>query len=141
MTKPAARAAATPSPLRIALAVTLTVIVSLALLLAPRPSHAASDADVTGKWIVDKHAPELNYTIVAGAAPGMMRLIVPAKAVNAKADEVVILQRVGPGKFETLKGAVLRGSFTVTGPRNAEFKAVKNTASSFGIIDQLLERP
>jgi hypothetical protein len=141
MNKPVARAVAAPSPLRIALAVTLTAILSLALLLAPRPSHATGDADVLGRWISDKNDPALDYSIAAGGAPGTLLLTVPAKALGGKAGEAVILQRTSAGRFETVKGSVLRGSFTVTGPRHAEFKAMENTKQSFHIIDQLLERP
>ncbi|MGZ3378589.1 MAG: hypothetical protein ACXU8S_18490 [Phenylobacterium sp.] len=140
MTKPKARAVAAP-PVRIALAVTLTVIVSLALLLAPRPSHAAGDAEVLGKWISDKNDPAMDFTMAAGTAPGTFLLTVPAKALGGKAGESVILQRTSAGKFETMKGSILRGSFTVTGPKHAEFKAMENTKQSFHIIDQLLERP
>ncbi|MGZ3402574.1 MAG: hypothetical protein ACXWKN_04430 [Phenylobacterium sp.] len=140
MTKPKARAVAAP-PFRIALAVTLTVIVSLALLLAPRPSHAAGDAEVLGKWISDKNDPAMDFTMAAGTAPGTFLLTVPAKALGGKAGESVILQRTSAGKFETMKGSILRGSFTVTGPKHAEFKAMENTKQSFHIIDQLLERP
>ncbi len=141
MTKPAARAAAAPSTFRIALAVTLTAIVSLALLLAPRPSHAAADTELVGKWISDKNDPAMDYSIAAGTAPGAFVLMVPAKALGGKAGETVILQRTSAGRFETVKGSVLRGSFTVTGPKHAEFKAMENTKQSFHIIDQLLERP
>ena len=141
MTKPAARAAAAQSPLRIALAVTLTAIVSLALLLAPRPGHAAGDADVLGRWISDKNDPALDYSLAAGPAPGSFLLTVPAKALGGKSGEVVTLQRVSVGRLESVKGSILRGSFTVTGPRRAEFKAMENTKQSFHVIDQLLERP
>jgi hypothetical protein len=141
MTKPVARAVTAPSPLRIALAVTLTAVVSLALLLAPRPSHAAGDAEILGKWISDKNDPAMDYAIAAGTAPGAFVLTVPAKALGGKAGEAVILQRTSAGKFETVKGSILRGSFTVTGPKRAEFKAMENTKQSFHIIDQLLERP
>jgi hypothetical protein len=141
MTKPQIRAVATPSPLRLALAVTLTAIVSLALLLAPRIGHAAGDTELLGKWISDKANPALDYSIAAGAAPGSFVLTVPAAALGGKAGEAVVLQRTSAGRFETVKGAILRGSFTVTGPRHAEFKAMENTKQSFHIIDQLLERP
>jgi hypothetical protein len=140
MTKPQSRAVAAP-PRRLALAVTLTAIVSLALLLAPRPGHAAGDADVLGRWISDKNDPALDYSIAAGTTPGSLTLMVPAKALGGKAGEAVILQRTSAGRFETVKGSVLRGTFTVSGPRHAEFKAMENTKQSFHIIDQLLERP
>lgn len=140
MNKPHARAAA-PSPARIWLAVTLTAILSLALLLAPRPGHAAGDADLLGKWISDRDDPALDYSIAAGAVPGSFVLMVPAKALGGKAAEAVILHRTSAGRFETAKGAVLRGSFTVTGPKHAEFRAMENTKQSFHVIDQLLERP
>ena len=143
MTKPAARIIAAPSPLRIALAVTLTAILSLALLLAPRPSRAGADADadLLGKWISDKNDPALDYSIATGTSAGTLLLMVPPKALGGKAGETVILQRVNAGKFEAVKGSLLRGSFTVTGPRHAEFRAMENTKQSFHIIDQLLERP
>jgi hypothetical protein len=141
MTKPQARAAARPSPVRIALAVTLTAIVSLALLLAPRIGHAAADGEILGKWISDKNDPSLDYSIAAGTAPGSFTLTVPAKALGGKTGEAVVLQRVSAGRFETPKGSILRGSFTVTGPKRAEFKAMENTKQSFHVIDQLLQRP
>ena len=140
MTKPQSRAAAAP-PLRFALAMTLTAIVSLALLLVPRITHAAGDADLLGRWISDKNNPALDYSVTAGTTPGSFVLMVPAKALGGKAGETVILQRTSAARFETVKGAILRGSFTVTGPRHAEFKAMENTRQSFHIIDQLLERP
>lgn len=141
MTKPQARAAARPSPLRLALAVTATVIVSLALLLAPRVGHAAGNGEILGKWISDKNDPALDYSIAAGAGPGNFVLTVPAKALGGKAGEAVVLQRVSAGRFETPKGSILRASFTVTGPKHAEFRAMENTKQSFHVIDQLLERP
>ena len=142
MTKSKARAvAAKPSPLRIPLAVTLTVVVSLALLLAPRPGHAAADTEILGRWISDKNDAALDYSIAAGTAPGAFVLTVPAKALGGKTGESVILQRTSAGRFETPKGSILRGSFTVTGPKHAEFKAMENTKQSFHVIDQLLERP
>jgi hypothetical protein len=127
--------------LRIALAVTLTAIVSLALLLAPRVGHAASDTEILGKWISDKNDPAMDYSIAAGAAPGSFLLTVPPKALGGKTGEMVTLQRVSAGRLESVKGSILRGSFTVTGPRRAEFKAMENTKQSFHVIDQLLERP
>ncbi len=145
--RPAARAVAAravtaqTSPLRIALAVTLTVIVSLALLLAPRIGHAAADTEILGKWVSDKNDPALDYSIAAGTTPGSFTLTVPAKALGGKTGEAVILQRTSAGRFETVKGSILRGSFTVTGPRHAEFRAMENTKQSFHVIDQLLERP
>ena len=146
MTMPATRVharavVAKPSALRLVLAVTMTVIVSLALLLAARPSLAAGDAEILGKWISDKNDPALDYAMAAGAAPGAFVLTVPAKALGGKAGETVLLQRTSAGRFETVKGSILRGSFTVTGPKHAEFKAMENTKQSFHVIDQLLERP
>jgi hypothetical protein len=140
MTKPSPRAVAASSPLRIGLAVTLTVILSLALLLAPRIGHAA-DADVSGRWIADRNDPSMDYSLIAGSAPGSFVLTVPPKALGGKAGEVVTLQRVSAGKLESVKGSILRGTFTITGPRRAEFRAMENTKQSFHVIDQLLERP
>jgi hypothetical protein len=140
MTKPSPRAVAAPSPVRLILAVTLTAILSLAVLLAPRPSRAADD-DVLGRWISDRNDPAMDYAVTAGGAPGAVVVVVPAKALGGKAGQLVTLRRVSAGRFESVKGSILRGSFTVTGPRRAEFKAMENTKQSFHVIDQLLERP
>ncbi|HZZ67564.1 MAG TPA: hypothetical protein VFE18_05270 [Phenylobacterium sp.] len=144
MTKPSPRAVAAPSPLHVVLAMTLTVIVSLALLLAPRLGHAApagGDAAVLGKWISDKNDPAMDYSVAAGTAAGTLRLIVPPKALGRKTGETVVLKRVSPTRFESVPDSILRGSFTLTGPKRAEFRAMENTPKSFGIVDQLLERP
>ncbi len=145
MPKPSPRAIAAPSPpaaspLRVGLAVTLTAILSLALLLAPRPSRAA-DEDVLGRWIADRNDPSMDYAVTAGGAPGAVVVAVPANALGGKAGQVVTLRRVSAGRLESVKGSILRGSFTITGPRRAEFKAMENTQQGFHVIDQLLERP
>lgn len=142
MTRSTPRAAAAPSPIRIALAVTVTAILSLALLLAPRPGHAAAakDADVLGRWISDKAHPEMDYNVKAAPAGGIV-VEVPAKAVGRAKGETVTLDPVGPGAFATPKGRPVHASFTVKGPRQAEFKMMINRPDSFHVTDQLLERP
>jgi len=143
MIKPAARAA-TASPLIAAIAWSLTALLSLVLLLTPqagRAAPAAKEVDIAGKWMVDRSQRDLDYVVVAGATPGTYTLTLPAKAVGRNKMQPVGLQRVGPGRYETVKGSEMRGSFTVSDPRHAEFKGMQNTKQSFGIVDQLLERP
>jgi hypothetical protein len=144
MTNPVTRGATAPSLLPTITAWTATALLSLILLLAPQVGHAAAAAkepDIVGKWMVDRNLRDLDYTVVAGATPGTYTLTIPGKAVGHGKGQTVSLQRVGPGKFETVKGSELHGSFIVSDPRHAEFKGMQNTKQSFGIVDQLLERP
>lgn len=144
MIKPALRAIAAPSPVRIGLMVTLTASLSLALLLAPRLSHAAvaaTDADLIGKWIVDKNDPANDYAVAAGPSVGTLRVMVPAKAVGRKVGETLTLKRVGPGEFATPKGGGIWAKFTVDKPRHATFQMRQDDPKSFGIVYILLEKP
>jgi hypothetical protein len=141
MTDVSSRAAVAP-PFNLAQTTWITsALLAVALLAAPHAGHAAAptaDGAVAGKWIADKAQPGLDYFITADAGGGL-RLVVPAKATGHAA-ETISLQRVGPGEFAT-KGSTLRGRFILSGPRHAEFKAMRNTKDSFTVIDQLLEKP
>jgi hypothetical protein len=144
MPRTASRAAVAPSPARAWLAGCLTVILSLALLLAPGLGHAAvaaSDADVIGKWIVDKNDPANDYAIAAGPSAGSLRVTVPAKAVGRKVGETVVLKRIGPGEFATPTGGAIWAKLTVDKPRHATFQMKQDDKKSFGIIYILLEKP
>lgn len=117
------------------------MILSLVLLLAPHSGHAATDADVIGKWIVDKNDPASDYAVAAGPSAGTLRVMVPAKAVGRKVGETLTLQRVGPGEFATPKGGTIWAKFTVSKPRHATFQMTRDDKKSFGIIHILLEKP
>ena len=144
MIKPAPRAIAAPSPVRIGLMAALTAILSLAVLLAPRVGHAAvaaTDADLIGKWIVDKNDPANDYAIAAGPSAGSVRVTIPAKAVGRKVGETLTLKRTGPGEFATPKGVGIWAKFTMDKPRHATFQMKQDDKNAFGIIYILLEKP
>jgi hypothetical protein len=137
------RTVAAPPSYGARLAWSLTMLLSLVLLWAAGPGHAASparDADALGRWITDKTQPDMDYTVKAGTA-GRLIVEVPAKAVGRARGETVTLDPVGPGAFATPKGGAVSASFTVTGPRRAEFKMMLNRPGAFNITDQLLSRP
>lgn len=121
----------------------VTALLSLVLLLAATASHAAApakDADVLGRWVADKNQPAMDYSVTAGPS-GKIIVAVPAQAVGRAKGETLTLERVGLGSFSTPKGGKVRASFTVTGPRRAEFKMMVNRPDAFNLTDQLLERP
>lgn len=143
MIKPALGAVAAPSPIRIGLMVTLTAIISLALLLAPRLGHAAvtvTDAEVIGRWIVDKNDPGGAYLVAAGPSAGTLRVTVPAKAIGKPVAETLLLQRVAPDSFATAKGASISAKFKVTKPRNAQFSLYRDDKKGVGFVFILLEK-
>ena len=143
MAQISSRAVAAPSPFGVRLACSLTMLLSLILLLAAGPGHAASpgkETDVLGRWITDKAQPDMDYTVKAGPA-GKLIVEVPAKALGRAKGETLTLDPVGPGAFATPKGGPVHASFTVTGPRRAEFKMMLNRPDAFNVTDQLLSRP
>ena len=137
------RAAAAARPVLRAMGWSLMTLVLMVLLLAPRVGHAAPPAkaaDVLGRWITDKAQPDMDYTVKAGPG-GKLIVVVPAKAVGRAKGETLTLDPIGPGAFATPKGGPVHASFTLTGPRNAEFKMMLNRPDAFNVTDQLLSRP
>jgi hypothetical protein len=136
------RAAVATQPTAQRAAWSMTALLLLILLLVPRLGHAAPAIkdDVLGRWITDKAQPDMDYTVKAGPA-GKLVVEVPAKAVGRAKGETVILNAVGPGAFATPKGGPIHASFTIKGPRRAEFKMMVNRPDAFNVTDQLLEKP
>lgn len=122
----------------------MAAVLSLALLLAPQPTHATAaspDSDLVGKWVADKSDPAMDYAVAAGPSANTLRIVVPAKSLGRPVGETLTLQRVAPGEYATAKGAPIRATFKVTGPRHASFHRLQNDKKSFGVTYILLEKP